>query len=621
MSSRSIVKNIRFHLQGCAGAIAMMAASMSFMPVLSPAAQATPASYPQGKWEPPAARYDTVLEKDVPIRMDDGVTLRATIAYPMDRATGQRAVGKFPVILEHTPYQAPPKTYFVERGYIFVKVHARGTSETDGSHKSEGEAQFFTEREGRDSAALVNWASKLDGSDGRVAMLGCSWPGNNALSGAAFVGPNSPLKAVVASCIGLDFATSEMFLLGGAATQTIVLMHYLGTALVGNTNEHSTKFFDDIFYDTLEGGDMAYDRSFWKDRAPLGWAQKVVDNGVPVLLWAGYDDIVTASAFHTYGAFQNATQRRPLAAPMLPGQKADPRYQLIMGPWAHARGLDEGIMLQWIETWLKGADTGLQKTTSPMHLFEMGSGRWVNASSYPAVEKYTSWYLGDGGTLNSAPPAGAGEEKIIWTLPSDKDGRVNYTSPPLKSGMTLSGSIAASLYVSSSNSNMQLIPVLYDVSADGRETEITRGAILGSQARLDPAKSWTDADGRAMRPWLAASGDEYLTPGQVYRFDVLLSPRQAAIAPGHRIRLALTSRPPRENCYKADARLDPCLLTGPQWRTVPGGQYRIMHSDKYPSALNLPALPANHFPTAASGKTPTSGKYELPLDWSTGARK
>ncbi|MFG1959176.1 hypothetical protein [Nonomuraea sp. NPDC049028] len=56
-----------------------------------------PTPWPGGRWEPGPARYGTTVVSDVPVRMDDGVTLTATVAYPTDPATERRASGRFPV--------------------------------------------------------------------------------------------------------------------------------------------------------------------------------------------------------------------------------------------------------------------------------------------------------------------------------------------------------------------------------------------------------------------------------------------------------------------------------------------------------------------------------------------
>src|SRR5687767_14485031 len=49
--------------------------------------QVTP--YPGGKWEPGPAMYGAEVVDDVAVTMDDGVVLRASIAFPTDLQTGK----------------------------------------------------------------------------------------------------------------------------------------------------------------------------------------------------------------------------------------------------------------------------------------------------------------------------------------------------------------------------------------------------------------------------------------------------------------------------------------------------------------------------------------------------
>lgn len=151
-------------------------------------------TYPGGKWNPGPAKYGYEIIKDVKVPMDDGITLNATVAYPTDLKTGKRVEGKFPVVIEHMPYEqfAVPvgvNTYFTEHGYISLFVRARGTG------KSEWEVQFLSPREGQDGKNIIDWAaSKLENSDGRIGLMGCSWPGAIALTDTAYAGKNSPSR-------------------------------------------------------------------------------------------------------------------------------------------------------------------------------------------------------------------------------------------------------------------------------------------------------------------------------------------------------------------------------------------------------------------------------------------
>lgn len=592
--------------------------------------------YPGGVWEPGPAKYGSMIVDNVPVTMDDGVILRASVAYPTDPMTGQRASGRFPVVVEHTPYvtlggPVNPNTYLTEHGYIYAVVRARGLG------KSGGEVQFWSRREGLDGKAIVDWAAHcLEGSDGRVGIIGCSWPGGIALTDSAFVGPDSPLKATVAACVGLENILRQSFMVAGLPTMGFWNFTERASGLVGNSPA-GEKFFSQLKEEIPAGGDPAYAGEFWRDRMSLRFAQGIVDNGIPVLLWSGWGDIVETGTVRAYTALQNAYAKRPLYAAMERDQPTSPRYQLIMGGWKHAEGLDAGIYLQWMETWLKGVDTGIQKTNTPMHLFEPGTERWVNVAHYPLVSKYTSWYLGSGGMLNPAAQTSDGSEKLVWGDPVQAGSKLIFTTPPLTEGATLAGPISATIYASSSNTNLELIARLYDVAPDGSTTLISRGAVLGSQRELDDTKSWSDVSGTIIWPWPKLERDDYLNPGQVYRFNISLAPRQWGINPHHGLRLELTTQTPALLCPKSGLPLlndtDPCRLTAPQLATVPGATYTIYYGSERASTLDLPQLLWKSFPAVRSGVPPTAWSesyrrmgdsslgdkiFTLPLDWGSG---
>src|SRR5262245_48470764 len=128
-----------------------------------------------------------------------------------------------------------------------------------------------------------------------------------------------------------------------------------------------------------------------------------------------------------------------------------------------------------------------------MHLLEPGTDRWINGAQYPLISSYTRWHLSAGGALSSAFQATEGNESLAWGDPAQPGARIAFTTAPIAEGATLAGPISATLYASSSNTNLEIIARLYDVAPDGGTTLVSRGAILGSQRALDPAKSWRDA--------------------------------------------------------------------------------------------------------------------------------
>jgi predicted acyl esterase len=569
-------------------------------------------------WTPRPATYGHTTVANVTVAMDDGVVLVGDVIYPTDPATGARAPGTFPVLLTQNPYtchttegnigagsalgpSTSGTTYFVDRGYVYASICVRGTG------RSGGDWAFFGPREQRDGVALVDWAArKLDGSNGTVGLTGCSYLGATQIFTAGALGPGSPVKAILPACWGAETYREPVFS-GGMPTQSLNYFH-ASPVMIG---PRPPTYGLDLASEMRAGGERAYRRDWWKARDVAPWAEKVVANGIPALLWTGWQDIFAQGALELYAQFQNAAAGRRPDAPMPPGAKVSGRYQLVVGPWAHAAGIDQAIELRWFDTWLRGEDTGMTDTANPLHLHQLGSATWINTSHYPIARRSSSYYLRAGGGLATSPPADDGGDEISYTQPDAAGGHLDYTTEPLRDGATIAGPISATVHASSSGTNLQLIGRLYDVAADGAATRITAGSIVGSLRALDPARSWHDERGIDVRPYGSYTADAYLTPGAAYELTFRLLPRLIRIAPGHRLRLTLTTQTPAPECGNLLG-LDPCTPTDPQARTLPG-TYRVLRSPRAPSAIHLPLLPADCFaPTGGSGPQPASLGEGLP---------
>ncbi|GAG17326.1 unnamed protein product, partial [marine sediment metagenome] len=70
------------------------------------------------------SEYDVIIVKDFMVPMRDGVRLATDIYIPAK--DGKAVEGKFPAILERTPYNkemmgfADKAIYFSKKGYVFV---------------------------------------------------------------------------------------------------------------------------------------------------------------------------------------------------------------------------------------------------------------------------------------------------------------------------------------------------------------------------------------------------------------------------------------------------------------------------------------------------------------------
>ena len=579
----------------------------------------------QNFYIPKGTSYGSSKPIDIDIKMDDNVALKGMVYYPTVN-NGEIANELFPVIIEMTPYperNAPAShiANFIKHGYIFMIVRPRGTG------GSEGEVQQFNTREGLDGKNVAYWAAQqLKGSNGSVGLFGCSYPGATALAAAAVIDKNSPIKAVIAACIGLDMQFRQVWSTNGLPNGALAAYAPNAKYIMGDYTS-ITVFWSKFYDNLLDGGKEAYDE-YWQDRLPLSWAKNIVDNNIPVLLWGGWKDINEIGAVHAYTAFQNAVNGKEVYKPMSKSMILSPKYQLIMGDWAHGGGLEPLIYIQWFDTWIKGLKTGMEETKNPLHIYEMGSERWINTNRYPLVDAYQKYYLNEDTNLTTSPSNSSKTATLAWTRPSQKNGKLTFKTPPFQDGITLAGPMSVSLYASSNNTNLELIASLYDVSEIGESTRINFGAVLGSQSELDTKSSWKDIKGTTIWPWPKLDKDIYLTPNKINRFDISLATRQYAVQPGHHLVLEITTQSPENICPNQGNipfTAEPCGLTKPQKETIPGGIYTLHFSKKYPAALNLPIMPYNYFKSVnkglpaqepnANGRINNNRNYTLPMSW------
>src|SRR5258708_35143460 len=111
--------------------------------------------------------YPVTIERGVTATMRDGVVLRSDIYRP-------KADGKFPVLLQRTPYNKDNGVNFgvsaAARGFVVIFQDVRGR------YSSEGDWYTF-KHESEDGYDSVEWAAALPYSNGKVGMFGGSYVG------------------------------------------------------------------------------------------------------------------------------------------------------------------------------------------------------------------------------------------------------------------------------------------------------------------------------------------------------------------------------------------------------------------------------------------------------------
>src|SRR3989475_595821 len=127
-----------------------------------------------------AEPFEVTIERGVAVKMRDGALLRADIYRP-------KAEGKFPVLLQRTPYNKAGGTGFglkaAARGYVVIIQDVRGR------FTSEGDWYPF-KHESQDGYDTVEWAAALPYANGKVGMFGGSYVGATQMLAAIATPPH-----------------------------------------------------------------------------------------------------------------------------------------------------------------------------------------------------------------------------------------------------------------------------------------------------------------------------------------------------------------------------------------------------------------------------------------------
>ena len=558
--------------------------------------------------------YRVTIQPGVSVKMRDGVSLVADIYRPVSDE-------KFPVILSRTPYNrtGDPRmaNELASHGYIVVLQDARGRFASGG--------EFYPFRnESADGYDTIEWAAKLDQSNGKVGMFGGSYVGATQMLAAMAVPPHLvSIFPYVTSSEYYDGWTYQNGALmqwfssswtSGLAIDT--LRRYADRAQAPKEWVNTLPLQDYQLLKTPQTSELApYFRDWLShERDDAYWAQwRVSDHysqmTVMGLHAGGWHDLFLKGSIKNYtGLHQQAATAEARA-----GQR------LIVGPWAHAPTSPAGkvgdvtfgkdavldntsMTLKWFDYSLKGIKNEFS-SGAPVRLFIMGNNVWRDEQEFPlARTRYTKFYLhsskgansvaGDGSLSVTAPGVEKKDEfdydpqNPVPTIggrlccggalpPGPADQRANetrpdvlvFSTPPLTADTEVTGYISVELYASTSAIDTDFTALLVDVDESGYARFLTDGIVRARYRENTKAGS-------------------PITPGQIYKYTIDLWATANVFKAGHRIRLYISS----SNFPRFNRNLNTGEdITGTS-RSLKAHQ-TIYHDRDHSSVLILPVIP------------------------------
>ncbi|MBN2449334.1 MAG: CocE/NonD family hydrolase, partial [Lentisphaeria bacterium] len=470
------------------------------------------------------------------IPMRDGAGLAADLYLPAEYSS-DTVPGGLPVILVCTPYdKSRPscvdawRECFLRNGYAFVVEDMRGFYASASAGR--GASRHY------DGYDTIEWLAGQPWCNGKVGMLGYSHLGS-AQYEAAVTSPPHLACAIPAQAPGNYY-----------------------------TDAYYPPLFRKADMETLLRGTFsARTRQLLQRRSRGRETNPIPDFNTPMLHSAGWFD------FYKEGAIEMFRACRQHGGPGARGNQ-----RLLIGPWGHgilqeeapgkplelSGGLayppnskpdwEHDIWLPWFDHWLKSIDTGIMARPAVLY-YLMGDAddpkapgnAWVEAADFPPPSTAAPYYAHSDHTLRTTPPTAAADSLEYAYDPRDPvptvgrlharlpvkgphdqrevEGRPDvllFATPALDAPLTVVGQVRVTLWASSDRTDTDFTAKLTDVYPDGRSMLVLDSIVKG----------------RYRNTYLK---EELLTPGQVYEFGIDLGYIAIVLAPGHRLRLAISS--------------------------------------------------------------------------------
>ena len=397
-------------------------------------------------WQGSSSSYDVVCHRDVMVPMRDGVRLAVDLYLP--GLNGKPAPGRFPVVLERTPYgklepvRINTGQYFARRGYVCAVQDVRGR------FASEGQWHPFV-KEPEDGYDTVQWLAEHPSSDGKVGTMGSSYAGSNQ-SALATLNPPA-LKTMIIAVGAANYYQASMRHNGALELRWLMYAFTMACdskeAQVDPVIAAAARADRDRVLQWLRQPLFrAQHTSLMRLPTYAQWADEIVRHTDYDDYWRqrGYayseyfDEGADVPTLHLGGWYDSYARATCESFTMLSERKTSPQ-RLVMGPWCHDGWQDpfagelhfgpaavlhyNDVRLMWFDQYLKELNTPVSDWPAVQY-FVMGGGtgrrlhsgyidyggQWRHAAQFPIIEaEPTPYYLHSEGRLDMQPPTGEAE--------------------------------------------------------------------------------------------------------------------------------------------------------------------------------------------------------------------